>query len=209
MFNALLEAAEIDPRNVRLLRHQGAGADRDFAPYKLWRDSYDDFMAHQSRQSARAEKIIGHAKFWASFVVTPDEETLFVGIYGVLSKRPEIFSTPGASKRDRIEAEPIVYELGERPELSELIAKVVIDWGGGFLPQVQRAETNDKQIIELRRESTEAQSHGCLTFIKRLADGEGARGRPWRGPQKPAKSEPPGRPTAGGAPTPHLRAVSS
>jgi hypothetical protein len=206
MFNSLLEASEIDPRNVRLLRHRDADAHNDFKPYELWRASYDAFMAHQSRQSARTEKIIGHAQFWASFVVTPKEETLFVGLYAVSSKRPGIFGAPGGLKQEK--AESIVYELAERSELSELIAKLTIDWGGGFLPQVQRAETNDKQIIELRREFEEAQSPGYLSFMKHLSGIESLGAHPWTDVGRPAKTRTAGKSSPAVAPPPRLRAVS-
>jgi hypothetical protein len=206
MFNSLLEASEIDPRDVRLLRHRDADAHNDFKPYELWRDSYDAFMAHQSRQSARTEKIIGHAKFWASFVVTPKEETLFVGLYAISSKRPGIFAASGASKQEKPES--IVYQLEERSELSELIAKLTIDWGGGFLPQAQRAETNDKQIIELRREFEEAQSPGYLGFMRRLSEIESLGAHSWTVAGRPAKSRAPGKSSTAAAPPPRLRAVS-
>jgi hypothetical protein len=186
-FNALLEAAAIDPRNVRLLRHRHACMDGDFEPYRLWRESYDDFVAYQSRQSARTEKIIGPARFWASFVVTPDEETLFVGIYGAAPKRPALFGAASAPRANRAGMEPVVYELEERAELSDLIAKLSIDWGGDVLPQVQRAETNDKQIIELRREAEEAKSPGYLSFMERLSGAATPGLHAWSAPGKPTK----------------------
>jgi hypothetical protein len=208
MFNSLLEASEIDPRNVRLFRHRNARAAGAFTPYELWRDRYDAFMAYQSGQSARSEKIIGHAKFWASFVVTPNEETLFAGLYGVSSKRPAIFGAPGVSGREKMEAEPILYELEERGELSELIAKLTIDWGGVLLPQVQRAETNDKQIIELRRERAQAESPGHLSFMKRLSEVESLETRVRGGGAKPAKSGTSDKSSDAAAQPPRLRAVS-
>ena len=206
MFNSLLEASEIDPRDVRLLRHRDADAHNDFKPYELWRDSYDAFMAHQARQSARTEKIIGHAKFWASFVVTPKEETLFVGLYAISSKRPGIFAASGASKQEKPES--IVYQLEERSELSELIARLTIDWGGGFLPQAQRAETNDKQIIELRREFEEARSPGYLGFMRRLAEMESLGAHSWTVAGKPNESRTLGKSSTAAASPPRLRAVS-
>jgi hypothetical protein len=179
MFNALLEAAEIDPRDVRLVRHQNIGANDNATPYQLWRDRYGDFMAYQSRQSARTQKIIGRALFWASFVATPEGETLFVGLYGVLSKWPATRRAVGALTQDDIARDYVVYELQERDELSPLIARLAIDWGGASLASVQRAETNDKKIIELRRESKEEKSDGCLGFTKQLADIRTSGARSW------------------------------
>ena len=207
MLNSLLEASEIDPRNVRLLRHRDADAHNDFKPYELWRDNYNGFMAHQSRQSARTEKIIGHAKFWASFVVTPKEETLFVGLYAISSKRPGIFAASGAAKQEKLE--PIVYELEERSELSELIARLTIDWGGGFLPQVQRAETNDKQIIELRRELEKGQSPGYLRLHETSVRRSKASARvPGPAPGSPPNLKASAKSSTAAPSAPRLRAVS-
>jgi hypothetical protein len=179
MFNSLLEGSQVDPRDVRILRHRDAAAQSGCKPYELWRDSYDAFIAHQSRQSARTAKIIGHAKFWASFVVTQREETLFVGLYEVCARQPAIFSASRAGGHEK--AETIVYELQERGELSDSIAKLTIDWGGTLLPQVQRAETNDKPIAELRCELEEGESPGYLSFMKRLAEMRNLGASPNRG----------------------------
>ena len=201
MLNSLSETSQIDPRDVRLLRHHNASAPDDFKWYELWRDSYDAFMAHQSHQTARTEKIIGHARFWASFVVTPRNETLFVGLYEACAKRPGIFSPWGAFGKEK--AEFIVYELQERGELSELIAKLTIDWGGAFPPQVQRAETNDKQIIELRRELEETESPGYLSFMTHLSKSRSLSATPCIDPAKPPKSK-----ASGASPDARLLAVS-
>jgi len=88
MFNSILEAAKIDPKMVRLLRHQDKRADRDKTPYSLWRERPDDFVTYQARQSSFREKTFGSAHFWAVFVATPAGETLFAGLYGVGPSRP-------------------------------------------------------------------------------------------------------------------------
>jgi hypothetical protein len=51
-FNSLLDDYGIDPRDVRLLRHQTikyAGK----TPYTLWRDNHDGFLLYQSIQSVQ------------------------------------------------------------------------------------------------------------------------------------------------------------
>ena len=80
-FNSLLDDYGIDPREVRLLRHQTikyAGR----TPYTLWRDDHDGFLLYQSIQSVQnGPKLTG--RYWASFVVTPAASTLFVGLYEI------------------------------------------------------------------------------------------------------------------------------
>lgn len=82
-FNDLLQKAEIEPRAVRLMRHQDASADPGRSPFYLWRNSSADFVAYQCRQGSRAEKQLRDARYWASFVVTPSGETLLTDIYSV------------------------------------------------------------------------------------------------------------------------------
>ena len=166
-FNAALRGAELDPRNVRLIRHRKAfDVARNLTAHQLWRDNYQRFLSLQSTQSARTDKIIGLALFLASFVDIPTGETMFVGVYRIASKRfaPAAPDAPG---------EQVIYALRERPELSGLIAKLIIDWGGGS-DGVQRAETNDKTITELCREPKEPKSEGYRTFMERLSDAEDA-----------------------------------
>ena len=82
MFNALLLSVGLQPSDVRLLRHKDTRAAKGRTPYELWRDSRPQFELYQSTQGVgNASKL--KAQFWASFVGTPSEDTLFVGIYAV------------------------------------------------------------------------------------------------------------------------------
>src|ERR1700680_1447637 len=81
-FNRILEHDGIEPRTVLLLRHQDTrhpGAPR---PYDLWRANDGRFETYQSIQK-RDRFAVG--ALLASFVATPADETLFVGLYLVQS----------------------------------------------------------------------------------------------------------------------------
>jgi len=62
-----------------------------------------------------------------------------------------------------------VYDLTLEQQLSDLIGKLLIDWGPGDRAWIQRADQQDKQIIELRTGFKEPDFPGFLNFIKPLS----------------------------------------
>ena len=80
MFNTVLAEAGLNPSDVSLLRYQDNRSKRGRTPYELWRDDPPAFDSYQSRQ-----RIERRAEFrrpcWASFVGTPDDGTMFVGLF--------------------------------------------------------------------------------------------------------------------------------
>ncbi|CAN5222930.1 hypothetical protein BH10PSE15_BH10PSE15_04120 [soil metagenome] len=80
-FNLLLTEAGIEPRDVRLMRHQQSSK-TGLTPYSIWRDDPAEFERYQSAQ--RADRRAHFAsRFWAGFVATPDGSTLFVGLFEI------------------------------------------------------------------------------------------------------------------------------
>ena len=80
-FNTLLLDVGIAPDRVRLLRHET----RKYCgrtPYALWRRDPAALERYQSTQVI-AQRSRFRADYLASFVVTPDGKTLFVGLYAV------------------------------------------------------------------------------------------------------------------------------
>ena len=80
-FNSILEGFAVDPREVCLLRHQ-TGPFNGRTPYTLWRDDPASFIAYQGVQTVQNPARLS-ARYWASFVVTPAQSTLFVGLYAI------------------------------------------------------------------------------------------------------------------------------
>jgi hypothetical protein len=170
-FNSLLEKAGLVLAEVRLLRHHDSRADKDRTPYRLWRDFPDDFMTYQSRQSVKNAVELGRASHWAVFVVTPGNETLFVGLYKVGKPSPGAIGVPSVSIRGATENNlDMVFPLQKSDLLAEFDSKLVIDWGKGFLKWIQRADTQDKPVVELRSTFKEEDWPGYLKFIKPLSD---------------------------------------
>jgi hypothetical protein len=169
MFNTLLLDAGFNLAEVRLLRHKDPRAAKGRTPYELWRDERQQFDLYQSIQSLRNEGRL-RATYWASFVGTPGNETLFVGIFGVKSKKLLEQDIPkpqmeGADEAGRFH----IYELTPEPRLGDLVGRLLIDWGRGAKAWIQRADKMDKPVTELRVGFTEPEFPGFLNFIDSLS----------------------------------------
>jgi len=70
-FNMLLHEEGIDPRDLRLMRHQHVAKD-GLTPFALWRDNRAEFERYQSAHRANRREYFA-SRYWASFVVQPEE----------------------------------------------------------------------------------------------------------------------------------------
>ncbi len=170
MFNTLLREAGLVLKDVRLLRHKDRRAARGRSPYELWRDNRGQFELYQSTQSLENRATL-EARYWASFLGTPAEETLFVGVYRVGNRCLLKEDTPkphmeGADKAGSCD----LYDLTMEQALVDLIGRLFVEWGQGERSWIQRADRQDKPIIELRTDFTEPDFPGFLNFLKRLSE---------------------------------------
>lgn len=161
-FGTLLREANIDPADVRLVRH-GDGR-HDLTPYHLWRANRGGFELYQRIQ--RRQRFSGAGKI-ASFVVTPLGETLFVGLYAV-----DGVATVPDGTIDPISGQNAggknLYTLNAIDVLSDAEGRVVIEWGEGYRAWVQLG-TNEKPVVEIRRNITDPPFPGFLIFRSRLS----------------------------------------
>jgi hypothetical protein len=168
-FNLLLSSVGLSLSDVRLLRHQEASRPGT-SPYELWRDRRDVFEQYQARQRVTNAHMFGDAKHWASFVVTPEGKTLFVGIYRVDGRRllevdSPLFNAVGTDLAGTCHT----YELALTEHHSDLIGRLVVDWGPGFRRWVQRPDNQDKPIVEVYREFREPDFPGYQEFLEPLS----------------------------------------
>ena len=129
-FNALLVEAGIQPESVRLLRHHTKPGLVAQSLYDLWRADREAFELYQSTQKPTKHKLFRTGKFWASFVSSKPGNSLFVGLYEtdyietrvVEWRCPYRGDAPGEGK-------PVdVFLTKLRPELSEFIGKLRVNW---------------------------------------------------------------------------------
>jgi hypothetical protein len=177
-FNGILREAGFSLADVRLLRHKDRRADKGKSPYELWRDTRPLFDTYQSIQTVKNQSRLD-ARFWASFVGTLTDETLFVGIYAVGPPRLLDVDTP-KPHTDGIDLAGIcnVYALSLEDRLSDLGGRLIIDWGDGERAWIQRADNRDKVALELRARFEEPDFPGFMCFIESLSRLERPASRP-------------------------------
>lgn len=163
--NTLLEEEKIDPTEVKLVRHQDTRWPGRPTPYHLWQAADGRFELYQRIQR---RPVFRGATFLASFVATPLDETLFVGIYAV-----DGVGMATAEIRDPISDEESggkhLYNLTNCQALSDYRGRLVVDWGQGYRSWVQLAQNQNKPIIEIRRSASEPPFPGFLDFHARLS----------------------------------------
>ena len=171
--NSLLAQAGIAPAVVRLLRHQDNRSAKGRTPYELWRDDRPAFETYQEGQSfGNRSKLRG--EYWASFVATPSGETLLAGFYGC--------RYVGVNDMERIwphtdGLDPVgtcdIYELILDDRLNDLAGRLVIAWGNAERAWIQRADNQNKVVLQIREAFREAEFPGFVRFISSLSKVEG------------------------------------
>lgn len=147
-FNAILRHEGVDPKHVKLVRHQDTRRPGRPTPYTLWRINRSQLELYQRIQRNR---VFSPRDLLASFVVTPAAETLFVGLYCVagLGVAPQGLMDP--ISEDDVGGLNL-YHIEPDKRLAEYAGHLTIDWGTGFRSWIQRAHRQDKGIFEIRRE---------------------------------------------------------
>ncbi|WP_118138545.1 GIY-YIG nuclease family protein [Oceanicella sp. SM1341] len=166
--NTILRGAGVNPSAARLVRHRDKTAVRGREPYDLWRDAPEAFVEYQSVQANRRKSL--HGALWVVFVVTPQEDTLFAGLWaGVFTG---MNSVPYRQvHRDVYDATGTVemYDLTVDDRLDDLRGRLVIDWGAGTRSWIQYADRREKPVLELRRRFREPDFPGFLSFQEPLS----------------------------------------
>jgi hypothetical protein len=167
--NTILTDAGLNVAAVRLLRHKDTRASKGRTPYELWRDSPEQFDLYQSTQSFQNREKL-KAEYWMSFVATPAEETMFVGLYRSRYRGISEYDIP-KPHADGIDPAGScdIWDLELQEALKDLIGRLTIDWGPGGRAWIQRAERHNKHIIELRTEFKEPEFPGFLNFMEQLS----------------------------------------
>lgn len=179
-FNMLLLDEGIDPADVRLLRHQ-TGKVPGRTPYTLWRDDIAGFQRYQSTQDpSPRQRSRFRGRYWASFVAPPGGGTLFVGLYEVRlvgsvaagAIDPLTLREIGADKKLVVYDE---YDCRPMDELSDYVGRLFVHWGDSSSAArawIQRADQQDKEVVELTRSFREEEFPGFTRFIRPLSEVE-------------------------------------
>jgi hypothetical protein len=163
-FDTLLRDQGVDPADVKLVRHQDTRHSARITPYKLWRADVRQFELYQRIQK---RTVFKKARLLASFVATPLDETLFVGMYenkGVGKVKPGVIDPISNKDVGGLN----FYDLVSSPKLDEYRGRLVIEWGKGYRSWVQLARKKEKTIVEIHRFASEPPFPGFLDFRERL-----------------------------------------
>jgi len=164
-FNAILNTEGIDPKVVKLVRHQTIKYGRERTPFWLSHTSLPDFECYQRIQST---PVFKGAQIIASFVATPLKETLFIGLYRLkgLGRVPRGLIDPVTGKDA---GGKHFYELVPMQELAEYREKLLVVWGAAFRTWVQLARKQDKKVLEIRRSAGDPPFPGFMEFSSALS----------------------------------------
>jgi hypothetical protein len=158
VFNFFLNEVGLNPAKVKLARHKDRRAKPGRTLYDLWKAKDPDFEEYQRIQSKDCFK---HATHIASFVVTPQQGTMFVGLYSVDG---QVLMPPG--KRDPITGEDVstlfYYSLTKTRLLAEYEDRMFIKWNNP-ISWAQWAK-QDKPVVEIRRQKEERAFPGFMQF---------------------------------------------
>lgn len=167
-FNTLLNEHGIDPRNVQLVRHKDRGP-TGVTPYSLLRAAPDQFDAYQTIQG----REVFRRNYIASFVVMPAPayETLFAGLYQVTKSQPNTDQVVCPVRGKLFGPGQVqIYNLSSDEKLKGLSQRLVINWGDGYRSWVQRADKQNKDVLELRKSHAEPSFPGFDQFSCRLGE---------------------------------------
>lgn len=167
--NTILETNNINPKDVRLIRHKDTSAKKGRNPYELWTDDRTQFEYYQSIQSPSNRKKFS-SQYWAVFIADYEGKNMFAGLYSAtyLGLNEKDLPMP---HNDRIDSRGTadIYDLQIQDVMQEYIGRLFIDWGAGHLAWVQHAAKRNKIITELREKYKEPVFPGFLKFIQPLS----------------------------------------
>ncbi len=162
-FNTLFAAANLDPSTIRLVRHRDPTYHRAIYDDAIRRSPR--FEEYQSGQgNPRVIAMLRSAKILAAYVVDPRGQTVFVGLWRVLGFRDAYIPDPYRALDPAPKGTPVAIDLQRMTELDEYSGRIIVDWGGGERAWVQYADRQDKQILEIRRETAEETFPGFARF---------------------------------------------
>jgi GIY-YIG catalytic domain len=169
MFNTILVGAGLNLADVRLLRHKVQSSAKGHSPYELWRDHRTGFDTYQSIQSFENRNKL-QSPYWAAFVGTPSDQTLFIGLFTVKNRRVLDIDTPRPDMEgiDKAGSKDF-YDLSLESTMEDLIGRLFIDWGAGVRSWIQYASRQDKKVTELNTAFKEPEFPGFLNFMEPLS----------------------------------------
>jgi hypothetical protein len=165
-FNTLLQEVGLNPKNVFLLRHEDKRVPT--ALYQVWKSAPKQFEDYQNSQ--KWKNRFPERSNLAAFVVGPEGETLFVGLYEVLklSRINEGYNDPLLGKMPPEDRS--LHDTKHSDRMQEYEEKLVIDWGAGKLAWRQKAHMHNKLVLEIRARPKDEPFPPYVNILRRLGE---------------------------------------
>jgi hypothetical protein len=165
-FNTVLQEAGFDPKKVFLLRHEDERVRGGI--YQAWKSRRRDFETYQNSQKWQNRFEDGSSL--ASFAVGANRETLFVGMYDVLTvtrvNGPSVDPLLGELPAE----DRAVHETRYSERMQDYEERLVVDWGPSTRTWRQLARNQNKPILEIRAQASEPAFPRYVDLHRRLGD---------------------------------------
>jgi hypothetical protein len=168
--NTIFEAEGLDPERIQLVRHKDPRFQKEGKTvFDVWFSDRERFEKYQSVQ--RRKDAFDVSGFVASFVVSNSNETLFVGLYAVDSRR----AWHASDYYDPLWKRPsetgdIVHELRLTKNMSEYVRRLVITPWRDAINIVKKAAKCDPEIREIKRAPEQEQFPTYMKFRRLVGD---------------------------------------
>jgi hypothetical protein len=167
--NAIFQAEGLDPNVVQLVRHKDQRFQKEGkSVFDVWYSERERFEKYQSVQGQKNKFDVDGIV--ASFVVSNSNETLFVGLYRVQSRRDwtagdycnPLWNPP--SERD------FVHDLHATEQMCDYVSRLVIEPWPDAINFVKRAARYNPKVLEIKRRPDQEQFPTLMKFRKRVSD---------------------------------------
>jgi hypothetical protein len=129
-FNEMLVAAGVDPRQVRLLRHQTKRR-HGRTLYEFQQNDRAAFELYQQTQEQDAPRFTS-SRYWASFIVDPLGRAIFIGLYAVERLPNKIADWDDPYTLEAVGADNdkayAVYNTTRVPGFEQYVNRLAIEW---------------------------------------------------------------------------------
>lgn len=168
--NTIFEAEGLDAGKIYLIRHKDSRFQDKFGKsiFDIWHSDRERFEIYQSIQKRRNAFAVGG--FVASFVVTNTNETLFVGLYAVESRRDALPDEWDTSFHCLVEAGNVIHELRCTDHMNDYVQRLAIEPWADAINYVKNADKCNPRVKELKRSKEDEPFPTYMRFRRRVAD---------------------------------------
>jgi len=168
--NAIFQAEGLDPDLIQLVRHKDQRFQKEGKTvFDVWYSERERFEKYQSVQGPKNKFDVGGVV--ASFVVSNSDETLFVGLYRVQSRRPwtaddycdPLWKVPS-------ETHDFFHELHATEHMRDYVSRLVIEPWPDAINFVKKAARYNAKVLEIKRAPDQEQFPTLMKFRKRVGD---------------------------------------